>query len=136
MQIIKRDGTKVDFDTQRIRNAILKAMKYGSGIVEESIADKIAYECKKVFSMDDKIPTVHMIEDYIYDTLIKLGHVQTAKSYEGYRVIQEYKREINTTDESILKLLDTTNEDVMRENSNKNGYVVAMRLPFKKFAST
>jgi anaerobic ribonucleoside-triphosphate reductase len=125
MQIIKRDGTKVDFDTQRIRNAILKAMKYGSGIVEESIADKIAYECKKVFSMDDKIPTVHMIEDYIYDTLIKLGHVQTAKSYEGYRVIQEYKREINTTDESILKLLDTTNEDVMRENSNKNGYVVS-----------
>ena len=41
MQVIKRDGSETDFDRQRIKNAIFNAMKYGSGIVKEDIADKI-----------------------------------------------------------------------------------------------
>ena len=39
--IIKRDGNSVGFDKFKIKNAILKAMKYGSGIYKEEIADKI-----------------------------------------------------------------------------------------------
>lgn len=125
MQIIKREGIKTEFNKQKITEAILKAMKYGSGIVKKKIAEKIADECEEHFLLEDKTPTVHMVENFVYDTLIKHKQKETAKAYEGYRVIQEYKREINTTDESILKLLDTTNEDVMRENSNKNGYIVS-----------
>ncbi|MEG1148107.1 MAG: ATP cone domain-containing protein, partial [Niameybacter sp.] len=44
MQVIKRDGQEVLFDEIKIYNAIMKAMKYGSGIVDETIAQKIADE--------------------------------------------------------------------------------------------
>ena len=44
MQVIKRDGNMVSFDETKIYEAILKAMKYGSGIVDEKIARKIAQE--------------------------------------------------------------------------------------------
>lgn len=125
MEIIKRDGIKADFNKQKITDAILKSMKYGSGIVKEKIAESIGQECEEYFLTENKTPTVHMVEDFVYNSLIKHKQKETAKAYEGYRVIQEYKRETNTTDDSILKLLDTTNEDVMRENSNKNGYVVS-----------
>ena len=39
--------------------------------------------------------------------------------------MKEFKRESNTTDDSILSLLKRTNEDVMMENSNKNPVVAA-----------
>lgn len=125
MKIIKRNGMYQNFDKDRISNAILKAMKNGSGIVEEDIAKDIANECECHCKESNDIPTVHEVEDYVYNALIEYEQFETAKAYEGYRAVQEYKRETNTTDESILKLIDTTNEDVMRENSNKNGYLAS-----------
>lgn len=125
MKIIKRDNTAQKFDKTRIINAILKAMKNGSGIVEEDIAMDIADKCEWFFKEGSDTPTVHDVENYVYNELISYEQFETAKAYEGYRAVQEYKRKINTTDESILKLIDTTNEDVMRENSNKNGYLAS-----------
>lgn len=125
MRIIKRDNATQEFDKNRISNAILKAMKNGSGIVEEDIALDIADKCEWYFKEGSDIPTVHDVENYVYNELISYEQFETAKAYEGYRAVQEYKRETNTTDESILRLIDTTNEDVMRENSNKNGYLAS-----------
>lgn len=125
IKIIKRDGLITPFDKVRIEQAILKAMKNGSGIVEEDIAISIANDCEKDFQKEDTTPTVHEIEDYVYNALIEFEQFETAKSYEGYRAVQEFKREVNTTDEAILTLLDRSNEDVMRENSNKNGVLAS-----------
>ena len=47
LNIIKRDGSKAEFDKLKIENAILKAMKYGSGVLEEDIAKDIAEEIEK-----------------------------------------------------------------------------------------
>ena len=41
-QIIKRDGSIANFDKKKISKAIKKSMKYGSGIYNPTIADKIA----------------------------------------------------------------------------------------------
>ncbi|OOB78059.1 MAG: anaerobic ribonucleoside-triphosphate reductase [Epulopiscium sp. Nuni2H_MBin001] len=120
MQIIKRDGTAALFDEHKIFNAILKAMKYGSGIVDEAIARQIAQEIKSIFITIDVAPTIFQIETYVYLKLIENDHQLTAKAYEGYRAIQAFKRETNTTDKSILGLIELTNEEVMNENSNKN----------------
>ncbi len=120
MQVIKRDGTTALFDERKIYNAILKSMKYGSGIVDEHIAEKIAKEIKDIFSTINVNPTIFQIETYVYLKLIENDHQLTAKAYEGYRAIQAFKREINTTDNSILGLIELTNEEVMTENSNKN----------------
>ena len=44
LNIIKRDGGIAKFDKCKIENAILKAMKYGSGVYESDIAKKISVE--------------------------------------------------------------------------------------------
>ena len=125
MQIIKRDGNQVAFDETKIYEAILKAMKYGSGIVDEKIARKIAQEIHMIVSKFPTSPTIFQIETYVYLKLIENGQELTAKAYEGYRAIQAFKRETNTTDHSILGLIDLTNEEVMNENSNKNAMMAS-----------
>lgn len=125
MQVIKRDGNAVAFDEVKIYEAILKAMKYGSGIVDETIAKKIAEEIQVIVSKFPTSPTIFQIETYVYLKLIENGHELTAKAYEGYRAIQAFKREINTTDHSILGLIELTNEEVMNENSNKNAMMAS-----------
>ena len=125
MKVIKRDGSIVDFDKGKIRSAITKAMKNGSGIYLGDIAKLIANDAEKYFSKEGETPTIHKIESYVYDRLVHYGQAVTAKSYEGYRAVQEFKRNTNTTDKSILSLLNKTNEDVIKENSNKNSAIAA-----------
>lgn len=124
LNIIKRDGSKVEFDKSKIKNAILKAMKYGSGIMEQEIASDIADEIEKLYLQESSSPTVYKVEELVYKELIDHKQELTAKAYEGYRAVQSFKREVNTTDDSILGLLDKSNEDVLNENSNKNGHLV------------
>ena len=125
MKVIKRDGSTVEFDKNKIREAITKSMKNGSGIFLADIARLIANDAEKYFSKQDEIATIYKIESYVYDRLVHYGQAETARAYEGYRAVQEFKRNTNTTDDSILELLSKKNEDVMKENSNKNPVVSA-----------
>ena len=120
MEVIKRDGSIVEFNKHKIREAILKAMKHGSGIYLPDIAKLIANDAENYFKDENETPTIYKIESYVYERLVHYGQSITAKSYEGYRAVQSFKRNINTTDESILGLIQKTNEDVLKENSNKN----------------
>lgn len=69
VRVIKRDCSEVDFDKNKISTAILKAMKNGSGIVKqkiaESIADEIEEECKDREEID-----ISEIEAMVFDKLI------------------------------------------------------------------
>ena len=123
--IIKRDGNSVGFDKFKIKNAILKAMKYGSGIYKEEIANKISTDIETYCYENSISPTVHQVEEMVYKMLIDNKEELTAKAYEGYRAVQSFKRENNTTDKSILGLLDRSNEDVLNENSHKNGMLAS-----------
>ena len=125
LSIIKRDGSKAEFDKLKIENAILKAMKYGSGVLEEDIAKNIADEIEKIYLQGSPSPTVSKVEELVYKELIDHKQELTAKAYEGYRAVQEFKRNTNTTDDSILSLINKTNDDVMKENSNKNASIAA-----------
>lgn len=131
MLIIKRNGSVAEFDKSKIKVAILKAMKYGSGIYKEDIADKIADEIEHEVSLnkDNRVVsgviTIARIEHMVYTKLVEYNQELTAKAYEGYRAVQSFKREVNTTDESILGLLNATNKEVMNENSNKNSYLAS-----------
>lgn len=124
MVVIKRDCTEVDFDKSKISNAILKAMKNGSGIIKPKIAvdiaDEIENECK-----DKEEVSISDIESMVYDKLITKKQRLTAKAYEGYRSIREFQRENeNTTDSEIDELLDGESEYWNTENSNKNSKVL------------
>lgn len=124
MNVIKRNCEIAEFDKTKISQAILKAMKYGSGIVKpkiaETIADEIEEECKNIEEV-----SISDIELMVYDKLITKKQRLTAKAYEGYRSIREFQRENeNTTDAEIDELLDGESEYWNTENSNKNSKVL------------
>ena len=125
LNIIKRDGKVAKFDKDKIENAILKAMKYGSGVYIPEIAKEIAEDIEAIYMERDTSATVYKVEEMVYTKLIDYKQKLTAKAYEGYRAVQSFKRTINTTDDSILGLLDRSNEDVLNENSNKNGILAS-----------
>ena len=125
LNIIKRDGKVAKFDKKKIENAILKAMKYGSGVYVPEIAKEISEDIEAICMERDTKATVYKVEEMVYTKLIDYKQKLTAKAYEGYRAVQSFKRTINTTDDSILGLLDRSNEDVLNENSNKNGILAS-----------
>ncbi len=120
MKIIKRDCSEVDFDKSKISNAILKAMKNGSGIVKPKIAEDIANEIEEECKNKNEV-SISDIESMVYDKLITKKQRLTAKAYEGYRSIREFQRDNeNTTDEEIQKLVEDLDEYWKDENANKN----------------
>lgn len=120
LKVIKRDCTEAAFDKQKIYNAIMKAMKYGSGIIKKDIAQAIADEIYEECQNKNEV-SISDIELMVYDKLITKKQRLTAKAYEGYRSIREFQREnFNTTDEQISELLNGTSDYWNNENSNKN----------------
>ena len=116
---IKRNNIKTDFEREKIVSAIERAMKHGSGNYEKDIAEKISFEIEEICKIT-KVLDISQIEEMVYHKLIENNHLDTAKSYEGYRAVQEHKREHNTTDKSITDLISFQNNDLMYENSNKD----------------
>lgn len=125
MQLIKRNGSVVAFDESKIEKAIKKAMKNGSGIYKPEIAEKIANEIRRIAENMNRPMTIYQIEDLVFSKLVEYEQSLTAKAYEGYRAVQEFKRIENTTDDSILGLVSRTNEEVMKENSNKDSILAS-----------
>ena len=120
LKVIKRDCTEVDFKKEKITNAILKAMKNGSGIIKPKIAEDIANEILDENKNKNEI-SISEIEGFVYDKLISKKQRLTAKAYEGYRSIREFQRENeNTIDREIIELLDDKSDYWKDENANKN----------------
>ncbi len=87
-KIKKRDGRIVDFDQEKITEAIWKAAESVGG-TDRSLAEQISNQISAVlevfFKGDDQIPTVEQIQDLVEKILIEGGHAKTAKAYIIYR---------------------------------------------------
>lgn len=131
MYVIKRDGRKVEFDKNKIKNAILKAMKSETGNgAREKIASDIANEIEVSISGEDHI-SVPEIESLVFDKLISKKQRLTAKSYEGYRKVRELQRKTKSDiDKEISELVDGTSEYWNTENSNKNSMLVTTQRDY------
>ena len=125
MNLIKRNGQTVPFNKTKIKQAIVKAMRNGSGIYLPDIARLIANDAEKYFEKKDETPTISQVEKYVYQRLIHYGQDLTARAYEEFRAVQAFKRETNTTDSSVLGVVRGTNKETMNENSNKNARVAS-----------
>ena len=95
MQIVKRDGTVVPFNKTKIRKAIISAMRDG-GVYLPDIARIIANDAENYFLKGDSTPTISQVEKYVFSRLIHYGQDKTAKAYEAYRAIAEFRRQNNT----------------------------------------
>lgn len=121
MYFIKENGVKVQFDKNKIKKAIIAAMKDG-GIYLPDIARIIASDAGKFFTNEksqDGCVTRDQVDKYIFDRLIHYGQNLTAKSYEDFKVLRKYQKQTYDTDQAILSLLNGTNEEIIKENSNK-----------------
>lgn len=125
MEVIKRNGLKVPFDKMKIVIAIEKAMNSFSGIYEAGQAQIIADEIEDFAKTINGPMTINGIEEQVYYKLIKYGNPATAKAYESYRSVQEFRRHNNTIDEQVVGILNQSNIDVLDENSNKDAKVVS-----------
>ena len=121
-KVIKRDCSCVDFNKEKIRIAIEKAMKNGSCIYEPKIAETISNDIEKDV-LDKAEISIYKIEEMVFGKLIEYGQKETARAYENYRTVREMQRKENTTDGSIEGLIKRTNKEVLKENSNKSANV-------------
>lgn len=120
MNVTKRDCSEDVFDKSKITNAILKAMKNGSGIYKPKVAEDIATEIEQECSNQEEID-IYDIEELVFRKLIDKGEILTARAYEGYKSIRAFQRDNNnTTDKQIEELLNGNNSYWNDENSNKN----------------
>lgn len=134
MEVRKRNGSLVEFDKSKIENAILLAMKKGSGIVKEKIAEEIANEIEEQYIeeqsvLESEIP-IEDIEDLVFSKLIKKKQKLTAKAYESFRSIREFQRKTNTIDKQVEELIGGNSDYWNNENSNKNADLVSTQRDY------
>lgn len=131
MRIIKRNGKEVDFDIQKIKLAIQKA---SDATVSETLSDKeidsiAEYVEFKVYKLGRAL-NVEEIQNLVEKQIMSTGKFDIAKNYINYRYKRSLARQSNTTDETILSLIDCTNEEVKQENSNKNPTVNSVQRDY------
>lgn len=123
MQVIKRDGTIVDYNLIKIQNAIFKAFEAcdmdsaaPSKICAEYVNTKLIHENKEY------VPVEH-IQDVVEDALIANGYIAVAKEYIKYREARTKARtsklKLNNVIDDLVNI-DAANSDEKRENANIN----------------
>ena len=132
MKIIKRSGTEVAFDAAKIAAAIAKANAATTGARELTpgqITDMSA-RVEQTAAQMGRTLSVEEIQELVETELMKEGAYETAKRYIRYRYTRSLARAANTTDEQILTLIESNNEEVMQENSNKDPKVNAVQRDY------
>lgn len=123
-EIVKRDGRTVEFELDKITDAIYKAAKALGGS-DRKMAESLAKEVVEYLEEKEiDVPTVEQIQDAVERTLIEHGHARTAKEFILYRSGRTRVREMNTKLMKIyegLTFRDAKDNDIKRENANIDG---------------
>ena len=138
MQIIKRDGNKVDFEKIKIERAISKAFfSVDSSITEEELrkmSEKIEKTIKQKYPKDH-IPTVEEVQDLVELTLIDENYYREVKSFILYRakhnmdrkVLADFSRYIE--DKKVLNIIT----EVQEEFDNQRYPIESLLFKFESF---
>ena len=121
MKVKKRNNTLVEFDKTKIINAISKA-----GYVDETTKEQIA---QNVSEFSD-IVSVETIQNYIEESLMKMGYSEVAREYIRYRYKRELIRNTKGALSEVLDIVNLSNQDVKEENSNKNPIVLSTQRDY------
>jgi anaerobic ribonucleoside-triphosphate reductase len=122
-RIKKRSGEIVDFDKDKIKTAVFKAVtasKAGDGDLSKKVSDRVIDLINRRFKKDE-IPTVEQVQDIVEEVLILEGLVETAKAFILYR---EKRREIREAASSFDESIDTIDKYLdeldwqVKENAN------------------
>ena len=126
LNVEKRDGTLVEFNKDKIINAISKA-----GYVDEDTKNQIAQDieglCQHIYggSMD-----VEEIQDYVEQALMIRNYPDVAREYIRYRYKRELIRNTKGALSEVLDIVNLSNQDVNEENSNKNPVILSTQRDY------
>ena len=121
LYVIKRDGTRVPFNREKIEEAINKAfLEVDKVLFERDTAFDISVEIEEEL-IDEA--TVEEIQDMVEEKLMVSERPDVAKAYMLYRERRRLLRENNTTYNSIMELIEFKNEELKEENSNKKSTI-------------
>ena len=132
MKLIKRNGSEVIFDREKIVVAVTKANEAVSEKCRISSEDieNIALEVERICLTMVRSAGVEEIQDLVEKEIMKLGAFDLAKAYITYRYKRELVRRSNTTDDKIMSLIECNNEEVKQENANKNPTVNSVQRDY------
>ena len=132
MKIIKRNGSEATFDLMKIISAVTRA----NNVVEDEdrltpmqirrIAESVELACQSM----NRALNVEEIQDLVEHQIMAHGAYEVAKKYITYRYTRTLVRKSNTTDDKILSLIESNNEEVKQENSNKNPTVNSVQRDY------
>ena len=127
MKVIKRDGRHVDFDEQKINEAIIKAEKKIHGSLSplnyekiQMIADLVVQEIKSRFAENVKIYEIQNIVEHI---LLEKNEYELAEEYINYRTKRDFARSKATDINFSIEKLINKDQTVVNENANKDSNV-------------
>ena len=132
MKLIKRNGSEVIFDREKIAIAVRKANEAVAEDhrISEQDVENIALEVERLCLTMVRSAGVEEIQDLVEKEIMKLGAFDLAKAYITYRYKRELIRKSNTTDEKIISLIECNNEEVKQENANKNPTVNSVQRDY------
>ena len=121
-RVIKRNGEEVEFNAEKISNAVQKANREVEEQKRLTIL-QMADITNKVSQQIEASPhsvNVENIQDMVEIAIMQEGGYEIAQKYVRYRYQRELARKANTTDGEILSLIECSNKEVNQENSNKD----------------
>ncbi len=138
MKIIKRDGSKVDFELEKIKRAIYKAFKsVDSSITDEKleyIAQKIVKTIEEKFPADHTV-TVEEVQDLVELNLIDENYYREVKSFILYRAKHNMDRKVISdftkyiSDKGLMELIGK----VQREFDSQRYPIESLYFKFESF---
>lgn len=127
IKIIKRDGRHVDFDEQKINEALVKAEKKVHGSLSplayeriQTIVDLVVTEINSRFVENVKIYEVQNIVEHI---LLEKNEYELAEEYINYRTRRDFERSKATDINFSIEKLINKDQTVVNENANKDSNV-------------
>ena len=123
MKIKKRDGSLVDFNKDKIINAISKA-GFVASKTKNAIADVVEKMAKK------ETLTVEKIQDIVETELMLNYYPEVAREYVRYRYKRELIRNTKGALSEVLDIVNLSNQDVNEENSNKNPVILSTQRDY------
>ena len=131
MQVIKRDGRVMEFNKERIIDAVTKSMAQTVGGVDIDLANKIASSVERQLESKNQV-SVYEIQDAVEKKLMGSSRKEVAQSYITYRYNRDVARKSKTKD-MFLDIISAKSNDITRENANMNADTPAGMM--MKFAS-
>ena len=133
LYVMKRSGTRVPFDKEKIVKAV-EGANSDEGIDANKIPHddivRIADGIEKNARSAGRDLSVEEIQDQVEKALMASGHYEIARHYIVYRYEHNNARKMSTVDQKIIGIITRSNDEVKTENSNKNPTVLSVQRDY------